>query len=123
MLSTELPTALLAATAFLSAFWAFASWIRARKAWKTCVEALNFAKSDKYDPVGLARIAEIEASLTELSDSYAALLKSHKRLRSRIGMRAVRERDDGQPEQTDAFSTRNKAELRRQAKASGLLRG
>ena len=39
----------------------------------------------------LAKIARLEASVTDLHDSYEALLDSHKKLRSRIGMRKVRE--------------------------------
>ena len=48
-----------------------------------------------------SRIAEISAELTELSDAYDALLKSHKKLRSRITMRenrAKKRQDDGQTE-------------------------
>jgi len=38
----------------------------------------------------LRRMAEVEATLTELLDSYDSLLKSHKKLRSRITMRENR---------------------------------
>lgn len=38
-----------------------------------------------------SQMAQVEASLTELTDAYDALLASHKKLRSRIGMRHVRE--------------------------------
>jgi hypothetical protein len=38
----------------------------------------------------LAKMAHVEAALTELTDAYDALLDSHKKLRARIGMRKVR---------------------------------
>ena len=42
--------------------------------------------------VTMARMAEVEVALTDLTDAYDALLASHKKLRSRIGMRKVREK-------------------------------
>lgn len=41
--------------------------------------------------LSLKKMAEVEATLSELTDAYDALLTSHKKLRSRIGMRANRE--------------------------------
>lgn len=122
MLSTELHTILLATWALLCGFWAWRSAHSAKKAHRIAVEALDFAKSDKYDPVGRAKIAEIEASLTELSDSYDALLSSQKRLRARIGMRAVRERRGSENDEASVMSGDDKVKLRMQAKKSGLLR-
>lgn len=52
----------------------------------------NFVAKTNKRSVSLRRIAELEATLTELSDAYAALLDSHKKLRSRISMRQLREK-------------------------------
>ena len=53
--------------------------------------AINHLDTRNARSVTLAKMAYVEASLTELTDAYDALLTSHKKLRSRIGMRAVRQ--------------------------------
>ena len=53
--------------------------------------ALRRLEHNNSRSVSLAKMAYVEASLSELTDAYDALLSSHKKLRSRIGMRAVRE--------------------------------
>ena len=68
------------------------------------------------------QIAELSAEITELTDAYAALLKSHKKLRSRITMRENRaKRVDPDPD-TDLSSETDKKALRLAARQSGLLK-
>jgi len=71
----------------------------ARTAFDRAVQAYQAA--DRRAP-GLKRVADIECELTELKDAYDALLTSHKKLRSRIGMRKNRDDqaqpDDGMPD-------------------------
>ncbi|MEN8197166.1 MAG: hypothetical protein ABFS30_11735 [Pseudomonadota bacterium] len=56
-----------------------------------CYNAVRFIQTQNKRAVSLARLAEVEATLTELSDAYDALLSRHRKLRARIGMRKVRE--------------------------------
>ncbi len=63
--------------------------------------AVAYHEADRRAP-SLKRVADIECELTELKDAYDSLLTSHKKLRSRIGMRELRDqtpaRDpDGMP--------------------------
>ena len=77
----------------------------------------------------LAQLAKVSAQLTELEDAYHSLLDSHKKLRSRIGMRELRERrkaeDHDNQESLDLQDEGQRAEykkqLRQQAKKGGLL--
>ena len=63
-------------------------------------------------------MADVEGTLTDLLDSYAALLSSHKKLRARIGMRATREaRANG----VDSDAAPDKTQLRLAAKQKGLI--
>jgi len=62
-------------------------------------------------------MAAVEATMTDLTDSYDGLLASHKKLRSRIGMRATREKAENSLDSGD-----DKVKLRLAAKQSGLLR-
>lgn len=68
-----------------------------------CRNAIHRMETRNARSVTLAKMAHVEASLTELTDAYDALLTSHKKLRSRIGMRHVREnRENAVPDsQTD----------------------
>jgi hypothetical protein len=45
----------------------------------------------------LKRQRELEVTMSDLQSSFEALLESHKRLRSRTGMRELRARDEEQP--------------------------
>lgn len=58
--------------------------------------ARAYDEADRRAP-SLKRVAEIECELTELRDSYDALLTSHKKMRSRVGMRELREREADKP--------------------------
>lgn len=67
------------------------------------------------------KVAELSAEMTELADSYHALLKSHKKLRSRIGMRENRQKA-GVDQDEDLSSIADKRQLRLAAKGAGLLK-
>lgn len=65
--------------------------LRLRNLEARVAQALTFLQTNNKRSLSLARMAEVETSLTELTDAYDSLLRSHKKLRSRIGMRDVRE--------------------------------
>ena len=48
--------------------------------------------------VPLATVKRIEASHADLQEAFSNLVESHKRLRSRVGMRELRERRNEEPE-------------------------
>ena len=85
-LSTELSTMLAAAAVLFSGI----AWLYAVKCLSFCKDTEEFIKLQNKRSLTLSKLAEIETQLTELTDSYAALLTSHKKLRARIGMRAGR---------------------------------
>lgn len=82
-LSPTLSTIALIVTALLSVV----AVMYARHAWFFCRDTEEFIKLQNKRSVSLSKLAEIEASLSELLDAYDALLASHKKLRARIGMR------------------------------------
>lgn len=53
--------------------------------------ALSYLQTQNKASLSLSRLAEIETTLTELTDAYDSLLQSHKKLRNKIGMRHLRE--------------------------------
>lgn len=65
--------------------------LRLRNVENQVSQALIHLAANNKRSIGLKKMAEVEASLTELTDAYDALLTSHKKLRSRIGMRANRD--------------------------------
>ena len=75
-------------------------------------EAVQWIQDNNEHSMSLRELGTLNSELTELKDSYMSLLASHKKLRSRIGMRELRERrkngeEDPKPEhdenQIDAF--------------------
>ena len=64
--------------------------VYARFAWYFCKDTEEFIKLQNKRSLTLSKLAEIETELTELKDAYDSLLTSHKKLRSRIGMRENR---------------------------------
>jgi len=69
-------------------------------------------------------VARLAAEVAEMADAHAALMKSHSKLRSRIGMRENRERkrDAASSEVvTEGLSSTDKTQLRLAAKAQNLL--
>lgn len=93
-----------------------------------CRDAVAFVQNQNKRALSLRRIAELEATQTELLDAYNSLLASHKKLRSRIGMRNLREKrgngvDLDKPAPAgEADRASYKSRLREQAKQRGLLR-
>lgn len=93
-----------------------------------CRDSVAFVQNQNKRAVSLARIAEVETTLTELLDAYNSLLESHKKLRSRIGMRNLREKRgngvdlDASPPAGEADRASYKSKLRDLAKQRGLLR-
>ena len=88
MLSTELLTI---SVIFALCFVAVLMSIRLANVEKRVDAAIETLRTRNARSVSLAKMAYVETSLSELTDAYDALLQSHKKLRSRIGMRAVRE--------------------------------
>lgn len=92
-----------------------------------CRDAVDFVQKENKRAVSLRRIAEVEATLTELSDAYDALLTSNKKLRARIGMRERRAKgakhvDSGEGPLSESERASYKSQLRDEAKRKGLLR-
>lgn len=104
--------------------------VHARKLASYAGECVAWIDKNNLDALSDSKIADLERSLTELWDSHSSLLASHKRLRSKYGMRDLRERrkngEDGEQE-PDLFSDDDrkaalKRKLRVEAKGKGLLR-
>jgi len=88
-----------------------------------CKDAVEFVQNQNKNAVSLRRMADVEVALTELTDSYESLLVSHKKLRSRIGMRKTRE--DAKESvllDPEAEKALRKSALRIRAKQNGLIR-
>ena len=91
-----------------------------------CRDAVGVVLNDNKRAIGLRRLTDIEVTLTELTDSYDALLESHKKLRSRIGMRKTREDQKTPPNgaapnpQTDPDGY--KRAMRLELRAKGILK-
>jgi len=77
--------------------------------------AQAYHEADRRAP-SLKRVADIECELTELKDSYDALLTSHKNLRSRIGMRNNRDEKPAQGE--GGMPDPNSPDWKRQARVA-----
>ena len=69
-----------------------------------------------------SQIAALSGQMTELTDAYDALLKSHKKLRSRITMRENRQKGRDTDDDPDLSSMTDKTALRHAAKRAGLLK-
>ena len=92
-----------------------------------CKSAIDFVQLQNKNSVSLRRMAAVESSLTDLTDSYDQLLASHRKLRSRMGMRKLRSDSKEQLEidpgtMSDANKSELKKKLRLASKANGLLR-
>lgn len=120
MLSTDLALLVIGLIA-VCVVWVAISQVNLRKDLET---AIDFVRNHNAKSLSLRKIAEVEVALTELTDSYDALLSSHRKLRSRIGMREVREKrkngDDRENEvdltdeaQKAAYKARMRADLRK----------
>lgn len=88
-LSTTLSTIAMILTALLS----IVAALYARAAWLFCKDTEAYIKSWRKEPgPGIKKLTSIETELTEHADSLAALHKSLKKLRARVGMRENRAR-------------------------------
>lgn len=81
--------------------------------------------SHRLSQPSMRQLAQLSAEITELTDSYSALLKSHEKLRSRIGMRELREKRAAGPSPPEVDSSTlsgavSRDELRRRA---GIMPG
>lgn len=91
MFSTELST-------FLALFGGFSLMVAAalfyivRRNGQRVSAAVAYLHTQNKNAVSLRRIAELEGTVAELSDSYEALLKSVRKLGARSRMRAGREK-------------------------------
>lgn len=126
MLSTGLYTGLGVFCALMLVFAVFL----VRWQWRLALyakEAIEYVQLQNEKSLSLRKLADLETTLTELLDAYESLLSSHKKLRSRIGMRNLREKrgnsvDSMTVPASDADRAAYKAELRDKATAKGLLR-
>jgi len=123
MLSTDLSTfAVICALicAGLSVILSVLCWINARSARSHAAECYEWVQKVAAMRDPSAKLAELSTELTEMTDAYAALLKSHKKLRSRITMRENREKNNGGGGDLGAVS--DKRALRLAAKNAGYLK-
>ena len=105
---------------------AFAAVKEARKMAEYCGTCANFMHENNLEALKDSRIAALDTSLTELSDAFSSLEASHKRLRSKYGMRDLRERraasDDDRTGELDLATTDDKRALRLELRKQGLLK-
>lgn len=135
MLSTDLSTTLLVFVALAAVFVSGFTYYRMRLSEKWQRQVAEWVQTENADAVSLRRIAEVEAGFTELRESFDQLLTSHKRLRSRISMRELRERrkdgestdegdlfDETAPARPNGAGPDYKVQLRNQLRRQGLLK-
>lgn len=127
MLSNELSTIALV-LCLLTVSFCVAVYVWMLKLANFCRDAVAFVQNENKRAVSLRRITELDVAVTELTDSYNALYESNKKLRSRIGMRSVREKRsqagngvDSNPPADEAGRAAYKATLRNKLKQEGRL--
>ena len=121
MLSTELYTFLGVFCLLVSIFCIISAYYIIKLA-HYCRAAVEYVEKHNKNAVSLRKLTELEVGVTDLWDSHATLLKSHKTLRSRIGMRELREqRENGVDSISDGDRLTPKEKLRLQAKAAKLI--
>ena len=123
MLSTIFVTLALC-VALVAVFFAALSYRGCRRAQENVTSLAQWTRDNSKKSVSLLRIAKCESSITELTDSYDALLASQKKLRARIHMRKARDKrhESGDLDESELSSEQDKNALRLKAKAAGLLR-
>lgn len=119
MLSTDFPEFLVVGLAGFALVFAALALFLAKKSRDYARACASFARETASAKLDRAKIAELDASITELTDAYDALLKSHKKLRSRLTMRANRQ-DAGNG--VDLSNETEKKRLRLQCRERGLLK-
>jgi hypothetical protein len=121
MLSTDLLLISALSITAINLILGITTWLNARHAQSYAAECAEWSQKSYALREPTAAIAEMSAELTELADSYHALLKSHKKLRARITMRQNRERA-GAGANGELSSETDKSKLRLAAKSAGLLK-
>lgn len=109
---------------------AFSAVNEARKMADYCGQCTNFMHENNMEALKDSKLAAFESALTELSDSFSSLKASHERLRSKYGMRDLREKRKNGEDVGDAHlqtefdfkNTRDKAALRLELRKLGLLK-
>jgi len=89
-----------------------------------CALSWLFMRRARKNAVRPRVIAELASSLTELQDAYEALLASHKKLRSRISMRDLREKRSNGSDMPDSTTDPAgwKRQMRLQLRKDGVLK-
>lgn len=128
MLSTGWPLFALICSTFLTLLVAVYALWRQFLSEKWVHDQVQDMEKRNARSVSLRKMSEVEIALTELTDSYEALLKSHKKLRSRMSMRANREDkratngfDTDAPPADDVGKAAYKAKFRAEMKRKGLI--
>lgn len=122
MLFTDLSTGFVIFVCLFTAFAVALTWFVLKTA-NYCRDSVNYVLSQNKNSLSLRRMADVETTLTELTDSYDSMLRSHKKLRSRIGMRNNRDAaKNGLDSDSELATQPDKTKLRLAAKAAGLLR-
>lgn len=125
MFSTELSTAVVVLCISTLCFCvAITAWIM--KISRYCHEVMDWVQVHNAKSLSLSRIAELEASHTELLDAHHATAESLRKLRARITMRQNREKrangaesDTGPPPADEGERSRYKKQLRDAARKQG----
>lgn len=95
------------------------AWRKAAIAQRYANDCAIWVQSENADSVSLAKMAELESQMLDVIDSHNRVQASIRKLRSRIGMQELRERDKID---VDIETTTDKNALRQKARARGLLR-
>lgn len=91
-------------------------------AWMYSKAAVEHCIREQSESKALAELAKLSSEVTGLADAYAALMESHRKLRSRIGMRDLRKRrDDDDLPDSSSDPAAYKRELRSQLAKAGKL--
>lgn len=112
---------------------AFSAVAEARKMAKYVQMCTDWMHENNSETYSASRMAAFDKGLTELSDHVSSLEASHKRLRSKYGMRDLRERrkesDDDEYRrflakqgELDLSTTQDKRALRLELRKKGLLK-
>lgn len=126
MFSTDLSTFLVVFAAFLLMCASYVAY-KVRRMANRVAAAVTYLHTQNKNAVSLRRIAELESTLTELSDSYEVLLKSVKKLGARARTRAAREKAgngldlDTSPPADESSRAAYKAKLRENLRKEGRL--
>lgn len=86
-------------------------------------EAVEFTQEENAQSWSRKTLAELSGEMTGLKDAYESLIKQHKRLRARVGMRENRaKKAAAENGELSPATTRDKDQLRLFAKSHNLLK-